>query len=449
MKKFKKTMCMIAALTLAAMTACGSVENEKASESPSDTSEITTASMPESETEASSVISEFSEETTVDTDIKENEVPEKNDADFDSAAADFSVELFKKTVSDDNAEGKNTMISPESVMMALGMTANGAEGDTLSEMMGVLCDQMAVGEYNDNMKNLIDRADSAESVKFNIANSLWAREGGFTVKDSFTDVCRDMYGAEVRFLPFDKNAVSEINNWVNKNTDEMISEIVDEIPDNTMMMLINAVAFEGKWLTPYGDGDIDENGEFTNVFGETENAVMLNSKEYHYIEDDSSSGFIKRYEGGEYAFMAILPNEGVTLGEYIDGMTGKGLISMYEKRKNVEVYTKMPEFTYEYSTQLNEPLYSMGMQKAFDESADFSAISDSADLNISSVFHKTFIKVDREGTKAAGATQIFTATAGAEKSEPKYVYLDRPFIYAIIDTESGLPMFLGTVNTIN
>lgn len=453
MRKIKKTMCAVTALAIAAMTACGSVEND-ASGSSSDTSEITTAPVSESMPESSSVISESAEESTadsgiVDSGINEKEVLAKTDVDFDSAAADFSVELFKNTVSDDNAEGKNTMISPESVMMALGMAANGADGDTLTEIMGVLSDQMAIGEYNDNMKNLIDRADSAESVDFNIANSLWARDGGFTVKDSFSDVCRDIYGAEARFSPFDESAAGEINGWVNEKTNGMIPGIVNEISDNTIMMLINAVAFEGKWQIPYEDGDIDENGEFTNVFGETENAAMLNGKEYHYIEDGSSSGFVKYYEGGEYAFMAILPDDGVTLGEYIDGMTGRGLISMYEKRRNIEVYTKLPEFTYEYSAELNEPLYSMGIQKAFEESADFSAISDSADINISSVFHKTFIKVDREGTKAAGATSIAVATAGGENPEPKYVYLDRPFIYAIIDTESGLPMFLGTVNTIN
>lgn len=466
---FKRTVALLAALMFAlSAVACGNVDGD-AEDSAAESKAATTTAADSSQDDSSSQIDSNVDSSMPDvsdaadssaTDSKEDTPVrvEEFDEDFVSGVSDFSAELFKASALGDISEGKNALISPESVLMALGMTENGAAGDTLLQMQDTLCGGMELGRFNDNMRLMKDNADNAEGLTLNIANSVWVRDDGsgrITMKDSFSDKVRDFFGADVFARPFDNGTLDEINGWVNENTNEMIPSILNSIHDYDVMYLINAVAFEGKWLTPYWDGDIDENGEFTNAFGEKQTVTMLNSTEESYIEDDKATGFLKCYKGGDYAFMAILPNEGVSVEEYASEMTGESLRNLYDNRYRgyYHVETKIPEFTYDYDLSLTDPLIGMGMDRAFNDTADFTEMAETQTgaLYISDVIHKTFIQLDRKGTKAAAATAvIMTETAGNEcrPVEIKYVYLERPFIYAIVDTRTGIPMFIGAVNTI-
>ncbi len=382
-------------------------------------------------------------------DIQERELEDE----FISYTSNFSVELFKESVYKDMSEGKNVLISPESVLCALSMTANGAGSDTLEEMENVVMGDTNIGTHNEYMYTYNNNLLESQNVKFNMANSIWVRddEERISVKESFADKCYAYYNADVYLAEFDSSTVTDINNWVDDKTDGMISELVKNIDDAEVMYLINAIAFEGEWKEEYEEHQVNENGLFTSCDGKKQDVNMLCSTETYFIDDDNGKGFIKEYKGGKFAFMAILPDEELGVEGYIENMTGDNLIGMYKNRQYKDVIVLMPEFSYEYDIELSDSLTNMGMGQAFVDTADFSnmATTKSGYLYISKVFHKTYIQVNRQGTKAAAVTAVvMNDETCAEPEEPESVILDRPFIYAIIDTETGLPIFLGVLNSV-
>lgn len=374
---------------------------------------------------------------------------------FVNAAADYSVDLFKRSVAEDVEDCKNVLVSPQSVLNALAMTANGADGETLAEMEQVISGGagIPIDEINAYMLTYNRELAGEESVKFNIANSIWIRDNAdeIRVHDQFLQTDKNYYDAEVFLSPFDESTVGEINGWVNDKTDGMIEELLSSISENAMLYLINAIAFEGEWETPYKDTQVREDAKFTNAAGKQESVTMLSSTEAMYVSDGQADGFIKRYKGGKYAFMAFLPNENISLSDYIAGMTGENFINMYQNRSYEEVIVQLPEFTYEYEKELSDTLSDMGMAGAFEENADFSKMAETNTglLFIKKVLHKTFIQVDRHGTKAAAITSIEMDNKDAVMEPPKMVILDRPFVYAIVDTDTGLPIFIGAVSSVS
>lgn len=377
--------------------------------------------------------------------------PEKYDEQFISYTSNFSVELFKECVYKDAENGKNILISPESVMCALSMTTNGADGQTLENMKNVLMGGNDISKHNENMLKYNNRLLNSRNVEFNMGNSIWIKDSeDIQVKDEFTDICHEHYNADTFLAPFDDSTVSDINSWVDDKTEGKISQLVNEIKEDEVMYLINALAFEGVWETSYEDYKVNENGEFINYCGEKQTVNMLSSTEKIFISDENAVGFVKAYKGGDFAFMAILPNEEIGVENYIENMSGDALIKMYKNRGNKDVVAKIPEFSCEYDIELSEPLINMGMGDAFTEVADFSNMATTKTdlLFIKKVLHKTYIEIDRTGTKAAASTAVVMTTKGVSE-DMEYVILDRPFIYAIIDTETGLPVFLGVLNTVN
>jgi serpin B len=386
------------------------------------------------------------------TEQEKTDIPEKVMwEEFTEDTTDFSISLFKNSVEVDLNNNVNVLISPTSVLFALGMTANGAEGDTLSEMQNVMWKNMNQESFNQDMEILNMNMTGSEDVSFNIANSIWVRDEAdrISLKEDFAAVNKEYYNSETIKAPFDDSTVEEINNWVNNQTNGMIPTLLNDIPETAVMYLINAMAFEGTWADEYQDYQIEEDGIFTNAAGTSETVTMLNSQESCYLQDDSVTGFLKYYEGAEYAFMALLPNEDVDLAEYVAGMTGDSYMQLYNNRIYNDVNVKIPEFSNDYDTELSGALQQMGIKLAFDEAADFSRMADYKEcLYISRVLHKTHIEVDRTGTKAAAVTAVETTDSeDCEPVEPKQVYLDRPFIYAIVDTQTGAPIFIGVQNS--
>ncbi len=373
-----------------------------------------------------------------------------SDEKFLIGANEFSVDLFRNTVMKDLENGKNTLVSPESVLFALGMTSNGAKGDTLKQMQNVLCKDVDTDTFNKNMNKLMTSAQSSSDFKFSIANSVWVKDmQGMTLTEQFARSCKQMYNAEMFKAPFNDETLKQMNNWVNEKTDKMIPKIIDEFGDDTAAVLLNCIAFDAKWEKPYEKKDVVENREFNLQSGKKVNCSMMHSEEKLYVSDDKSQGFIKNYKGGKYAFMAILPNEDVSLSDYVKSMTAQSFAKMYAgKTTQYQVLASVPKFKYDYSAKLNDTLKQMGITDAFDgEKADFSGMTEQQKLFISNVLHKTHIELDEEGTKAAAATAVTMDVSGAlpAKEDIKEIRLDRPFAYAIMDTQTGLPVFMGTV----
>ena len=366
-----------------------------------------------------------------------------------AAAADFGVRLFQTSME----EGKNTLISPLSVLYALAMTANGADGETLAQMEQVL--GMDIEKLNSYMLAYLDLLPEAKDYKLSLANSIWFKDDpDFVVEQSFLQTNADYYGADAYKAAFDEATRNDINNWVKEHTDGMIPEIINEIPDEAVMYLVNALAFDAKWDKEYEDYQIRE-GRFTTEDGKRQDVDMMHSEEHTYLEDDMATGFIKYYKDRRYAFVAMLPNEGVTVSQYVESLTGKHLRDLLSNPQDVTVFATMPKFETEYGIEMSEVLQEMGMVDAFDwQVADFSRLgtynADGMNICINRVLHKTFISVSEQGTKAGAATAVEMVAEGAmEMEEFKEVILYRPFVYMLIDCETNLPFFIGTMMDVN
>ena len=356
---------------------------------------------------------------------------------FNATQTDFAVNLIKQ-----NFKKNNVLISPLSVKIALAMTLNGAENETKKQMENLL--GMTCQELNEDILKYTSSLTSTKKAKFHIANSIWLRDYDFTVKDEFLQATVNYYGAGIFKEPFDNSTVKKINVWVKENTDGMIKEIIHGIEKDTIMYLINALAFDAEWLNIYEESDVRD-GQFTSINKEKQKAEMMSSTEYSYLEDDFATGFIKGYHGN-YAFVALLPKGDIE--SYIDSLNGNAIENILKTKENTAVHCKLPKFSLDYDVLLNDSLINMGMSDAFSkDNADFSKMSD-YELYIDSVIHKTHITVDEKGTKAGAVTAVVMKNASMPMDKPKEVILDRPFVYMIIDTTNNLPLFMGVLTEI-
>ena len=352
---------------------------------------------------------------------------------------DFAIRLFKAS----EKSGENTLISPLSVLCALAMTANGAEAETRKQMEAVL--GMTTEELNPYLYSYMKNLPQGEEYKLNLANSIWFTEG-FTVKQDFLQTTADYYGADIYRVPFNDQTCKDINNWVKQKTDEMIPKILDKLSPQAVMYLVNALAFEAEWSEIYEEHQV-EAGKFTKEDGTKQDAEFMYSSEGTYLKDKKATGFMKYYKGCKYAFVAMLPNEGVSVSDYIASLNGKSLNTLLANPQDIAVQTSIPKFETEYDVEMSDTLKGMGMPKAFDaENAEFEGLGTSTDGNIciSRVLHKTFISVGESGTKAGAATVVEMKCGGIAEPQ-KAVYLDRPFVYMLIDCENNIPFFIGTM----
>ncbi|WP_426350639.1 serpin family protein [Alloiococcus sp. CFN-8] len=363
---------------------------------------------------------------------------------FLTSTANFSLKLFQQGLKDK----KNSLISPTSVLLALSMTANGAEGNTLEEFQKLLGDGISIEALNNYIYSYLDKLPNTEKEKLNIANSIWFRDSdSFTVQENFLKTNATYYNASIYKSDFDsEETIKDINGWVEKETHGMIDKIINKIDPDSVMFLINALAFEGEWQRIYEKADIVP-GEFSNIDDTNVEVDFMNSAEASYIEDSKVTGFLKPYKDANYSFVAMLPKEGIDINEYIDSLSGEDFLSLINSSVAVSVRTSIPKFSYEYELSLKEPLENLGLVEGFNSAkANFKGLGSSSDGNIyiGEVLHKTFIQVDERGTKAGAVTSVEMKTESAILDE-KYVTLDRPFVYAIIDNETKLPIFIGTV----
>lgn len=362
------------------------------------------------------------------------------------ALSTFSLNLLRE-----NWTGENILLSPLSVLSALGMTAGGAGGETMSQMESVL--GLPLEELKRALAAWTAELPKEDGCRVDLANSLWLRDdGSFTANQDFLRTAAEWYGAEVFPSKFDTTALQDINGWVEKNTHGMIPEIIQEIPDNAVLYLINALALEAEWETIYRETQIQTERVFTTEDGQYQPATLMYSIENSYLKDKHAQGFLKPYQGGRWAFAALLPEKGIKLEDYAASLTGEHLYEILVGAQETTVETVIPEFTVKYSAELSDSLKAMGMTDAFDwTAADFAAIGSSPEgpLYISKVLHRTFISVDDKGTKAAAATAVEmpTGSPGPDLSTIKTVYLDRPFLYMLVDLETNLPAFIGAVTT--
>lgn len=366
---------------------------------------------------------------------------------FTDAAMKFYTELFKSVVAGEEKD-ENVLVSPLSVYTALSMTANGARGETLSQMEDVF--GLDIATLNESMAAYIEGLPSSDKYKMSMANSIWFREKELTVSPDFLQTNADYYGAAVFGAPFDRSTVDAINKWVKEKTDGMIEDIVDEIPASVVMYLINALAFDAEWETIYDENDVSE-GVFTTADGEEQTVEFMTGEEDKYLKLDNAEGFIRYYKDRKYAFAALLPDEGVDIDDFIASLNAEALSDALTNAASEFVIASIPKFEYDYDVELGKMLTAMGIVDAFDpDKADFSGIGKTGlgNMFINKVIHKTYISVAERGTRAGAATSVVMDVT-SEPIEQHTVKLDRPFVYMIIDMQYNLPIFIGAVMEID
>ncbi len=379
---------------------------------------------------------------------KEN-VDEKDLAETEREDREALLRFCAEIARENLGSEKSDIISPVSILYALGMLTSGAKGETLAQLekvIGVPTDVLNAYLYSFG-KGLYGRPEQVQ-----LADSIWINEENeFDCKREYLQTLADYYGAEAFSGKFDSELCEELNRWVYEKTFGMIPKTLEEIDPEAAMYLVNTLALQLPWSDDYGRS-IDET--FTNSAGKKEDAKMLYGTEEQYLRDGNTTGFIKSYKYG-YKFAALLPDEGVSMDEYLKSLTGEKISKLLSSTKDdCRVHTKMPEFKTDSFFKLVEPLKKMGVTDVFIPFvSDLGGIADPdlADLYVSDIFQKAHIELDKDGTKAAAVTviEILIATALApEEKEEYYVYLDRPFVYMILDPSGELPLFIGVVNSV-
>ncbi|MBP5262670.1 MAG: serpin family protein [Clostridiales bacterium] len=383
------------------------------------------------------------------------DISTEEESDYRSSYLKFSFDLLNRCLAQDGQDA-NVMVSPASVMLALDMTAAGAAGDTLTQITGLYMSDGADPQGQISYASqLMRRLNSSGGVSLHAADSMWVNENVIPegLSPEFVSFVHDSFDAGSESLAFDGSALDRINGWVDDNTDGMIPTILDRLDPDIAMILINAIAFDGAWADQYEDSQIAE-GEFTSSSGQIQTVQMMSRDEDIYLENDLATGFVKYYEGGEYAFVVMLPkDEDQSAGEMLSLFDG-GMFEEYLASASSDyiVHTELPEFSYDWGRSIKEQLISLGMEVPFTSSADLSGIADlgAENLYIGDVVHKTHIEVNRSGTRAAAATAVITYRNAViiQAEETREVICDRPFAYAIVDMTNNTPVFIGTVNQV-
>ena len=336
--------------------------------------------------------------------------------------------------------GANIFISPLSISIALTMTYNGAAGETERAMAEVLeiggLDRDTVNYSNAALRNSLEDPDP--KVEISIANSIWSRQG-VEFNPDFLERNRAFFGAQIASLDFGSPQATEIiNEWVDTNTNGKIQKIVERINPQTLLFLINAIYFKGNWQDEF-DPSRTRPGTFQLPNGSEKRVQMMRREgEYPYFRGTNFEATRLPYGDGRLGMYIFLPNRDSSLNKFLRNLNAdnwEGWISQFQDRRHEMM---LPRFKLEYEVRLNDTLEALGMGIAFGSGADFSGMGPS--LFISEVRHKTFVEVNEEGTEAAAVTAVVGV-----KSIPSVFRVDRPFFFAIYDTETETILFMGTV----
>ena len=357
----------------------------------------------------------------------------------------FGFELFREVCL--MSEEDNIMISPLSVSYALGMTYNGAAGTTLQAFNDVLhFGDLTSEEVNESYKDLMDQMlNLDDKVEFSIANSIWYRLG-FPVLSEFIATNKDYFDAAVKEVDFsDPQTLDMINGWIEDKTNDKIKDMLNYIPADAVMYLINAIYFNAPWKYEFEKGDTYQ-GDF-NLADGTKHQVdyMRVSGNFQYTSNADFTAVELPYGDSTFSMVVMLPSTEKEVSDLVSVLDGTHWDAWFENSIYTGVQIDLPKFKYEFKKLLNDPLTDLGLGVAFSGDADFTRITPSGGIYISRVIHQTFIDVQEEGTEAAAATIVEMREISAGGGDPINFKADKPFLYLIKENSTGAIVFIGKV----
>lgn len=356
----------------------------------------------------------------------------------------FGFKLFNEIIKQE--QDKNVFISPLSISMALGMTLNGANGETQSAMEQTLeLAGLTTDEINRSYRSLIKLLTNLDrKVIFQIANSIWYRQG-MNFEQEFLDLNKTYFDALVQALDFgDPNSAKIINDWVKDNTNSKIEKIIDSIDPNIVMFLINAIYFKGTWTYEF-DKEQTRDDFFTLPDGSLKPCkMMVQTNEFDYYENDDFQAIDLPYGNEQFSMTIFLPKHSKGIDSLVEEFNAQNWSQRLTSFSPDSVTLQFPKFKLEYEIKLNDVLTALGMGVAFTGAADFTRMYKPGGLWIDYVKHKTFVEVDEEGTEAAAVT-VVAIIDSAGGSKVKFMRVDRPFLFVIRENHSGTILFMGKI----
>lgn len=342
----------------------------------------------------------------------------------------------------------NVFISPLSASMALGMALNGAATETYDEMRSALGMQARPqAELNGGYQNLIGLLRSLDkSVDFRIANAVWYRDTfGPSIAPAFLNDAKQYFDASVAGLNFaSPQATATINDWVKTGTNGKIDKIIDQIPSEMIMYLMNAIYFKGAWREPF-DPRQTRDAEFTTHRGARLNVKMMTRKGGFRFRSGTDAMALELPYGGDAFVMTILvPPATADINAFVASLNLNRWQAATDGLAESSFDLYLPKFKLAWKDELNDELQSLGMVRAFvPDGADFTRLSPTAGrhLYVSEVLQKTFVEVNEEGTVAAAVTSVGIGVT----SLPPSARVDRPFVFAIRERLSGTVLFIGKI----
>ncbi|MFD1337319.1 serpin family protein [Oceanobacillus iheyensis] len=350
---------------------------------------------------------------------------------------------------DPNREG-NVFVSPTSYWLAMAMVYNGANGDTRSEMDQALQLQgINVEDFNRQNAALMEHFTSVsdEDVELSIANSIWLNQD-YEFLDTFHQSVTDTYEAELAPL----TTPERINEWVSNQTNGKIKDIIKQIDPEHVAILVNATYFNGAWTYPFDENNTQERTFYKEDNSSVDVPFMALNEELPYVQTDQMQAVSLPYGENEDMQMELfLPNENIEMNDFLEGFTLENWQEWRDSMETQKGNLRMPKFSLEYETELQNFFQSLGMQQAFNiKDADFSNMIDQekfdSSIYIDKVVHKTFLDVDEEGTEAAGATSVEMKTTSIEIGESFDMEINRPFLLTISDKKTDSILFMGMIH---
>ncbi len=357
----------------------------------------------------------------------------------------FGFKLFNEIIKQE--QDKNIFISPLSVSMALGMTVNGANGETQAAMERTLeLAGLTTEDINRSYQSLIGLLTNLDrKVIFQIANSIWYRQG-MNFEQEFIDRNQIYFDALVRALDFgDPNSVVTINDWVKDNTNGKIKKIIDNIDPNIVMFLMNAIYFKGTWTYEF-DKELTQD-DFFKLTDDSRKPckMMVQTNEFNYFENDDFQAIDLPYGDKQFNMTVLLPRSSNDIDSLIEGLNNRNWSQWLTNFSPDSVTLQFPKFKLEYEIKLNDVLAALGMGIAFTGAADFTGMYKPGGLWIDYVKHKTFVEVNEEGTEAAAVTVVAIDESLGGPEPPKFMRVDRPFVFVIRENHSGTLLFMGKI----
>lgn len=346
-----------------------------------------------------------------------------------------------------NIEEENPILSPVSAYIVLCMLGNGADGETKSQLEDVLGTDMKC--IPDNLMNVLPQ--EKETMKLSIANSAWLDEA-FLVDEEWLATVKSLFDSSVYQTDLNtETAKNDINKWVSDSTNEMIPNLLEQPFKNTKLALVDALYFKADWVNKFAP-QLTMEKDFKLEDGTTEEVHRMAGICYDcgYLKDDRSEGVVLPYSGSNFAFVAIKPTGEEKIRDWYATYSSEKLINLIDSRKQTDVDVYMPKFTANCKMRLKDSLKEMGITHAFDENqADFTLLGKSEDeqnLYLDMVLQEAVVKVAEDGTEAAAATAASMSDGGASIEMVNIVKFDSPFLYMIMDMESGVPVFMGIMD---